>query len=73
MARTLAERGADGLVLFNRFYQPDIDLETMMAVPRVVLSNSNELRLPLRWTAILATNAFGPISISTGIHTTKTY
>ena len=74
VARTLAERGADGLVLFNRFYQPDIDLETMMVVPRVVLSNSNELRLPLRWTAILYRNAFGPIWPSRPAYIrTKTY
>lgn len=69
VARTLAERGADGLVLFNRFYQPDIDLETMMVVPRVVLSNSNELRLPLRWTAILYKRIRADLAISTGIHT----
>jgi dihydroorotate dehydrogenase (fumarate) len=45
--------GAGGLVLFNRFYQPDLDLETMDVVPRVELSRSWELRLPLRWIAIL--------------------
>lgn len=45
--------GADGLVLFNRFYQPDIDLETLDVVPRVELSQPWELRLPLRWIAIL--------------------
>ena len=52
-ARGVIRAGADGLVLFNRFYQPDIDLETLDVVPRVELSSSWELRLPLRWTAIL--------------------
>jgi dihydroorotate dehydrogenase (fumarate) len=53
MARRLDEAGADGLVLFNRFYQPDIDLETLEVVPNLVLSNPFEMRLPLRWIAIL--------------------
>jgi dihydroorotate dehydrogenase (fumarate) len=45
--------GADGLVLFNRFYQPDLDLESLEVVPRLELSQASELRLPLRWIAIL--------------------
>ena len=45
--------GADGLVLFNRFYQPDLDLDTLEVVPRVELSHQSELRLPMRWIAIL--------------------
>jgi len=53
MARRLDEAGADGLVLFNRFYQPDIDLETLEVVPNLVLSGPFEMRLPLRWIAIL--------------------
>src|SRR5205085_5456003 len=53
MAKRLVNEGADGLVLFNRFYQPDFDLESLSVAPRLVLSNSNELRLPLRWVAIL--------------------
>ena len=53
MARWLDEAGADGLVLFNRFYQPDIDLETLEVVPNLVLSGPFEMRLPLRWIAIL--------------------
>jgi dihydroorotate dehydrogenase (fumarate) len=53
MARSLDAAGADGLVLFNRFYQPDIDIETGAAVPRVEWSTSQELRLRLRWLAIL--------------------
>src|SRR6266496_5333115 len=53
IARRLVDEGANGLVLFNRFYQPDLDLETLQVAPHLVLSNSNELRLPLRWVAIL--------------------
>ncbi|WP_334141422.1 dihydroorotate dehydrogenase-like protein [Rhabdothermincola sp.] len=53
MARQVVGAGADGLVLFNRFYQPDIDLEALDVVPRVELSSRWELRLPLRWIAIL--------------------
>ncbi|QEY33062.1 dihydroorotate dehydrogenase-like protein [Synechococcus sp. RSCCF101] len=53
LARRLAEAGADALVLFNRFYQPDIDIETLEIRPNLILSNSHELRLPLRWIALL--------------------
>ncbi|NNF11502.1 MAG: dihydroorotate dehydrogenase-like protein, partial [Acidimicrobiia bacterium] len=53
MARRLVDAGADGLVLFNRFYQPDIDLDTLTVGPNLVLSSSAELRLVLRWMAIL--------------------
>lgn len=53
MARRLAAAGADGLVTFNRFLQPDIDLETLRVAPRLVLSTNDELRLSLRWVAIL--------------------
>ncbi|HVP11583.1 MAG TPA: dihydroorotate dehydrogenase-like protein, partial [Phycisphaerae bacterium] len=53
MARRLDEAGADALVLFNRFYQPDIDLETLEVVPNLVLSTPQAMRLPLRWVAIL--------------------
>jgi len=52
-ATRVVQAGADGLVLFNRFYQPDLDLETLDVVPRVELSRPGELRLPLRWIAIL--------------------
>lgn len=51
--RRVVEAGADGLVLFNRFYQPDIDLDTLDVLPRVDLSDPHELRLPLRWLALL--------------------
>jgi dihydroorotate dehydrogenase (fumarate) len=53
MAGQLVEAGADGLVLFNRFYQPDLDIEAMEVRPALELSSSVELRLPLRWIAIL--------------------
>jgi dihydroorotate dehydrogenase (fumarate) len=69
MARRLADKGANGLVLFNRFYQPDFDLETLEVIPRLVLSNSNELRLPLRWVAILYNRLPVDFAITSGIHT----
>lgn len=53
MAKQLDEAGADGLILFNRFYQPDIDLENLEVVPNVILSTPFASRLPLRWIAIL--------------------
>ena len=59
LARQLVQAGADGLVLFNRFYQPDLDLETMDVTPHLVLSTSEELRLPLRWIAILSPRLAG--------------
>ena len=71
MAKRLAYEGADGLVLFNRFYQPDFDLETLAVAPRLVLSNSNELRLPLRWVAILYGRVMADFAITTGIHTSE--
>jgi dihydroorotate dehydrogenase (fumarate) len=52
-ADEVVQAGADGLVLFNRFYQPDLDLETLDVTPRLELSRPGELRLPLRWIAIL--------------------
>lgn len=52
-AAQVVAAGADGLVLFNRFYQPDLDLETLDVTPRLELSRPGELRLPLRWIAIL--------------------
>ncbi|MCJ7726369.1 MAG: dihydroorotate dehydrogenase-like protein, partial [Acidimicrobiia bacterium] len=69
MARRLAEAGADGLVLFNRFYQPDIHLEDLEVVPNVVLSNSVEMRLPLRWIAILKGRVEASLAATTGVHT----
>jgi dihydroorotate dehydrogenase (fumarate) len=69
MAERLWEGGADALVLFNRFYQPDFDLETLEVVPRLVLSNSDELRLPLRWVAILYGRVAVDFAITSGVHT----
>lgn len=69
MANRLANHGADALVMFNRFYQPDFDLEKLEVAPRLVLSNSNELRLPLRWVAILHGRLSVDLAITSGIHT----
>ena len=69
MACRLAEAGADGLVLFNRFYQPDIDLESLEVRPNVVLSDSHELRLPLRWIAILHGRVPVSLAATGGVHT----
>ena|SRR6266496_3896652 len=71
MAKRLTEAGANGLVLFNRFYQPDFDLETLEVVPRLVLSNSSELRLPLRWVAILYGRLLVDLAITSGVHTSE--
>jgi dihydroorotate dehydrogenase (fumarate) len=62
--------GADGLVLFNRFYQPDLDLETLDVVARVELSRPSELRLPMRWIAILRPQLGDDVSLAatSGIH-----
>ncbi len=69
MARRFAEAGADALVLFNRFYQPDIDIEELVIKPRIILSSEHELRLPLRWIAILYGNVDVDFAATTGIHT----
>ena len=71
MAKRLAEAGANGLVLFNRFYQPDFDLEELEVVPNLVMSTSNELRLPLRWIAILYGQIKADLALTTGIHTAE--
>jgi dihydroorotate dehydrogenase (fumarate) len=63
------DAGADGLVLFNRFYQPDIDPWTREVEPKLVLSSSAELRFPLRWTAILAGRVEASLAVTTGVHT----
>jgi dihydroorotate dehydrogenase (fumarate) len=69
VAKRLDEAGADALVLFNRFYQPDINLNTLTAEPSVVLSTSNDARLPLRWIAILYGKINASLAATTGIHT----
>jgi dihydroorotate dehydrogenase (fumarate) len=65
----LEEAGADGITLFNRFYQPDIDVEELEVVPNLRLSTSDELRLRLRWLAILSGKVKGSLSASGGAHT----
>jgi dihydroorotate dehydrogenase (fumarate) len=69
LARQLVEAGADGIVLFNRFYQPDIALETLSVSPHLVLSTSDELTLPLRWCAILRGRIDASLAATTGVHT----
>ncbi len=68
MAHRLATAGADALVLFNRFYQPDLDLEELEVAPRLVLSKSREMRLPLRWVAILYGRVPADLAITGGVH-----
>jgi dihydroorotate dehydrogenase (fumarate) len=70
MARRLVEAGADGLVLFNRFYQPDFDLDELEVVPNLQLSSSSELRLPLRWIALLYGRVQTDYALTSGVHTT---
>jgi dihydroorotate dehydrogenase (fumarate) len=69
LARSLDEAGADGLVLFNRFYQPDIDVETLEATPSLHLSDSSELLLRIRWLAILTGQVRASLGASGGVHT----
>jgi dihydroorotate dehydrogenase (fumarate) len=68
MASRLADAGADGLVLFNRFYQPDFDLDSLTVTPHLVLSSGWELRLPLRWVAILHGRVPVDFAITSGVH-----
>jgi dihydroorotate dehydrogenase (fumarate) len=69
LAQRLEEAGADGLILFNRFYQPDIDVESLEVVPSLRLSESSELLLRLRWAAILSGRVKGSLAVSGGVHT----
>lgn len=69
MARRLDLAGADGLVLFNRFYQPDIILRTLEVEPNVLLSTSQDMRLPLRWIALLYGRIRASLAATSGIHT----
>ncbi len=69
MARRLAATGVAGLVLFNRFYQPDIDLDTLTVTPALELSSSSELRLPLRWIAVLRDLVEVSLAATSGVHT----
>lgn len=71
VARKLTSSGADGLVLLNRFYQPDIDIENLEALPTLRLSDSSELRQRLRWIAILFGNVEASLAASGGVHTAE--
>ena len=68
LAVRLRDAGADGLVLFNRLYQPDIDLDSLEVVPRLSLSTSAETRLPLHWIANLYGNVGCSLAASSGVH-----
>jgi dihydroorotate dehydrogenase (fumarate) len=68
MAKRLAAAGADGLVLFNRFYQPDIDIEALELRPNLLLSTPHDLRLPLRWIALLHGRHPLDLAASGGVH-----
>jgi dihydroorotate dehydrogenase (fumarate) len=64
----LSRAGADGLVLFNRYLEPDIDLETLQITPQLALSSRHELRLPLRWIAMLRDQVSMSLAATSGIH-----
>jgi len=69
VAARLDEAGADGLVLFNRFYLPDFDLDNLEVVPRLTLSNSSELLVRLHWVAILCGHVRADLAVTGGVHT----
>jgi dihydroorotate dehydrogenase (fumarate) len=68
MARRLDQAGADGLVLFNRFYQPDFDLATLTVQPNLLLSTPMAMRLPLRWIALLYSRVRASLAATSGVH-----
>lgn len=68
MAKKMTGLGAKGLVMFNRFYQPDLNIDEFEVEPNLVLSTSDDLRLPLRWTAILHGQVPADIAITGGVH-----
>lgn len=70
-AKQLDDNGVDGLVLFNRFYQPDIDLENLEVVPNIILSNQQSMRLPLRWIAILYGRVNASLAATSGVNTAE--
>ncbi|TMD62928.1 MAG: dihydroorotate dehydrogenase-like protein [Chloroflexi bacterium] len=71
VSKRFVEAGANGLVLFNRFYQPDFDLEELEVIPNLELSTSHELRLPLRWIAILYGRIAADFALTSGVHTAQ--
>jgi hypothetical protein len=68
-AQRLVQVGANGLVLFNRFFQPDLDLESQRSIICPVLSRSDDLRLPLRWIALLYGTVSADLALTGGVHT----
>jgi dihydroorotate dehydrogenase (fumarate) len=73
MAQRLVQNGADGLVLFNRFYQPDIDLDELDIKPEVGLSDSYANRLPMRWIGVLYGKVKASLAATSGIHTARLF
>jgi dihydroorotate dehydrogenase (fumarate) len=71
VAKRLDQSGVNALVLFNRFYQPDIDLDTLEVRPNVLLSTPQALRLPVRWIAILYDRVRASLAATSGIHTSQ--
>ena len=71
MAKRFDDAKADALVLFNRFYQPDIDLDNLEVVPNLILSTSESMRLPMRWIAILKGHVNASLAGTSGIHNAK--
>jgi len=71
MAQRIDDTGVDGLVLFNRFYQPDIDLETLELTPRVLLSTPQAMRLPLTWIGVLCGKLKASLAATSGIHSAE--
>lgn len=71
VAVRMAEAGAKGLVLFNRFYQPDFDLNVLEVTPNLILSRPEELRLPLRWIAMLYGRVNADLALTTGVHSAE--
>ncbi|MDS4027619.1 MAG: dihydroorotate dehydrogenase-like protein [Candidatus Contendobacter sp.] len=69
MAKTLDDAGADALVLFNRFYQPDFDLDRLEVAPNLQLSTPDEIRLPLLWIAVLYGKLRASLGATRGVHT----
>jgi dihydroorotate dehydrogenase (fumarate) len=67
----LVKAGAKGLVLFNRFYQPDLDIEALEVVPKLELSDSSDMQLPLRWIAILYDRVIADFALTSGVHTAE--
>ncbi|MCX7997537.1 MAG: dihydroorotate dehydrogenase-like protein [Leptospiraceae bacterium] len=68
MARKFDDLGANALVLFNRFYQPDLDLEHLEVKPHILLSTPHDLRLPLRWVALLYGKVSADLALTSGVH-----